>query len=71
MPPHTIATKDMTAKDESKTESKHEGFRSKVDEIDDKLLKFPKSVHHGLHKGADKTSHKVADGTKKVFHHDK
>ncbi|RCK62968.1 hypothetical protein Cantr_10230 [Candida viswanathii] len=50
-------------------ESKHEGFRSKMDEFDEKLMKFPKSVHHGLHKGADKTSHKVADGAKKMFKH--
>ncbi|RCK61037.1 hypothetical protein Cantr_08106 [Candida viswanathii] len=50
-------------------ESKHEGFRSKMDEFDEKLLKFPKSIHHGLHKGADKTSHKVTDGTKKMFKH--
>ncbi|RCK66370.1 hypothetical protein Cantr_02004 [Candida viswanathii] len=48
-------------------ESKHEGFRSKMDEFDEKLMKFPKSVHHGLHKGADKTFHKVADGTKKIL----
>ena len=49
----------------SSNESKHESFRSQMDEFNEKLMKFPKSLHPGLHKGADKTSHKVADGTKK------
>lgn len=61
---HTSSTHD------SKHESKHEGFHSQMDEFNDKLLKIPKIIHHGLHKGADKTSHKVADGTKTVFKHE-
>ncbi|RCK54374.1 hypothetical protein Cantr_04573 [Candida viswanathii] len=51
---------DTTSK---KSEPESESFASK-------LLKLPKSIHHGLHKGADKTSQKVADGTKKVLHQD-
>lgn len=52
------------------TPSKHEGVRGHVDEFNKNFVNFSKNIHNGLHKGADKTSHKVADGTKKVFKHD-
>ena len=31
------------------------------------LIKLPKVIYYGLHKGADKTTYKVADGTKKEY----
>ena len=57
------------AKITTSNESK-ESFRSQMEAFNKKLMKFPKKIHHGLHKGADKTSHKVADGTKEVLKHD-
>ncbi|RCK56402.1 hypothetical protein Cantr_05513 [Candida viswanathii] len=58
-PPKVDASKEV------KDPAEHEGLRDKykkvLDEVDEKLVKLPDEIHHGLDK--------FADGTKKVFHH--
>lgn len=53
--------------------SEHETFqlREGLHELDDRLVKHSKHLNNNLHKGADKTTHKVTNCTKKIFNHEK
>lgn len=62
----------------SSSASKHESFHHHMDEFNEglhefneKFMKFSKDINQSLHKGADKTSHKVSYCTKKMFKHKK
>ena len=48
--------------------SEHETFqlREGLHELDDKLVKHSKHLNNNLHKGADKTTHKVTNCTKNL-----